>query len=342
MTPPFLSVVTPTYNREAILRTMILGLTKQSYPADNWELLVVSDGSTDGTDAYLKTIAPTLPFRLRPIFQINGGPAKARNNGIRQADGTVIVFLDDDVEPVESFLARHAQHHCKQHEVAVIGPMLPDALRRDAEPIWIAWEHSMLCRQYDNFNNGVWPSAGPNHFYSGNASIRRELLMAVNGFDETFKRQEDVEMAYRLEKEQGVVYRFDYQAQGIHRPSRSFEGWLKVPYAYGQLDVDRVRDGNERAWLLWSAYHHRSKMTRRCIRQSLQSPALSPIIRQTLLQVAQNLYRMRRDSAAIALMSAVYNIRYMEGVCLNLGLTKLQRLLSLTEERVRALNWEEL
>ena len=327
MAEPLITVVTPTYNRRDSLLVTLEGLSRQSLSTSLWEAVVVSDGSTDGTEAFLRETETQWPFRMRPVFQENGGPARARNRGIREAQGKIIVFLDDDVEPHRDFLARHALHHEKDDKIAIVGPMLPDPASRKNEPVWIAWEHAMMMRQYENFQDGTWPGTGPNHFYSGNASVRRDHLLAVNGFDETFKRQEDVEMAERLERERNMHFRFDYQAQGLHRPTRTFAGWLNVPYSYGQLDVERVQRGGTDSWLLWNAYNNRNKMTRLLMDISLGCPALSAPLRGVFVQLAKAAYGARRDSAAIALLSAVYNNRYLEGACLKMGETSLRELI---------------
>lgn len=211
----FLSVVIPTFNRKDSLRVTLDGLARQSCSPDSFEAIVVSDGSTDGTSALLAEYAQTASFALRPITQENGGPARARNRGIREARGAVVVFLDDDVEPVPDFLIRHAAHHAGADKEVVIGPMLPDPALQWQEPPWIAWEHAMLEKQYTAWRTGEWEGCGPHHFYSGNASVRREHLQAVGGFDEHFPRQEDVELAVRLERQCGVRFVHDPQARGV-------------------------------------------------------------------------------------------------------------------------------
>ena len=309
-----LSVVMPTFNRSESLRVSLDGLARQSLPTDRWEAVIVSDGSTDGTDALLAEYAAKANFRLRPILQANAGPSRARNHGMREAEGDVVVFLDDDVEPVPNFLAAHAAHHERNDHIAVIGPLKRDPARRDAEPPWIGWEHAMLEKQYTAFETGEWAEAGPHHFYSGNASVRREHLLAIGGFDEKFTRQEDVEMATRLARDRGVTFVFDPEALGTHRPTRTWESWLKIPYAYGQLDVVRARRGDASWDLVRHGYIARSRPTRLLTRLVLQAPVLGRSLRLLLRTLSQTTYRARRDGASFAGLSAVYNVRYMEGV----------------------------
>jgi len=316
---PFLSVVIPTFNRKDSLQKTLDGLARQTCPAPQFEVVVVSDGSTDGTDAFLTEYRETAPFTLRPVFQPNGGPARARNNGIKNARGEVVVFLDDDVEPSPDFLAVHAVHHAGEGSTVIIAPMLPDPALLWREPVWIAWEHAMLEKQYSAWRTGKWSGCGPHHFYSGNASLRREHLLAVGGFDELFPRQEDVELAVRLEKECGVHFRYAPDAPGIHRPQRRFKSWLAVPFAYGQLDVVRARRGDTSWDTVRHGYRARNKITQVLARIILAVPRLSRPIRALLLPAAQCAYRLHRSGPAFAALSVIYNLHYLEGVQAKLG-----------------------
>ena len=321
MSAPFLSVVIPTYNRCESLRRTLEGLSRQEgFPGERLEVVVVSDGATDRTDAMLAEYARTAPFALRPIRQDNAGPARARNRGVQEATGSVIVFLDDDVEPMPGFLAAHARRHEQDEKVVLIGPQSPAPDRRGAEPAWIVWEHEMLQRQYVALESGEW-TAGPQHFYTGNASLRRAHLLAVGGFDETFKRQEDVELAYRVRRDCGVYFAFVGDAAALHRPSRTFDSWLRTPYAYGQLDIVRVQRGDVSWRVIWISYQRRSRMTRFLVDLALPRPSLSPPICGLLRGGSQLAFRLpgafRR--AAIGALSTLYNLRYMEGARDSLG-----------------------
>ncbi len=314
---PLVSVIIPTFNRKDSLRKTLDGLARQTLPPEQFEVVVVSDGSTDGTEEFLAGCA--MPFLLRPITQPNGGPARARNRGIQEARGEVIIFLDDDVEPVPEFLALHAAHHRAQEREVVIAPMLPDPALCWREPCWIAWEHAMLEKQYTAWRTGEWAGCGPHHFYSGNASLRREHLLAVGGFDEQFPRQEDVELAVRLERQCCVHFVYDADARGIHRPQRRFASWLAVPYAYGQLDVVRARRGDVSWDTVRHGYHARNVLTRLLANLSLTLPILSQPFRALLLACAVLAYRLHRAGPVFAALSVIYNIRYLEGAAHEIG-----------------------
>ncbi|NJK63666.1 MAG: glycosyltransferase family 2 protein [Synechococcaceae cyanobacterium SM2_3_1] len=103
-----LSVIIPTYNRFPILQKC-LGALKRQAPGEysSYEVIVVDDGSSDATVPWLEREAP-LP-QLRLIQQEHRGPAAARNLGLSQAQGSVIIFIDSDLVVTSTFLASHAR-----------------------------------------------------------------------------------------------------------------------------------------------------------------------------------------------------------------------------------------
>lgn len=315
----FLSIVIPTYNRVSRLKLTLDGLARQTWPMDRFEVLVVSDGSTDETESMVRAFAASVPYPLHLCTQTNSGPSRARNQGIRQATGDVIVFLDDDVEPMPGLLAAHAARHEGDDCVSVVGPMLPDPRRRRSEPPWIAWEHDMLQKQYANWQNGFWSGAGPHHFYSGNASVRREHLTLAGGFDERFVRQEDVELAYRMSRDLNMRFVYEAKAVGIHRPSRSFLSWLAIPAAYGKLDVVRARQGNASWDIVRHGYYGRSRPTRILADATMTIPALAVPVQGVLLAGAQVCHRAGLTSFSRGALSVLYNLRYLAAARTEIG-----------------------
>src|SRR5829696_3704016 len=93
-TPPTLSIIIPTYNRKDLLRETLNSLAQQTYPSNHFEVIIVDDGSTDGTAAIA---AEAFPFILRYFWQSNQGDASARNLGAQQSQADILVFLDDDI-----------------------------------------------------------------------------------------------------------------------------------------------------------------------------------------------------------------------------------------------------
>jgi GT2 family glycosyltransferase len=312
---PFLSVVIPTYNRKESLLIALDALKRQTLPVERFEVIVVSDGGTDGTAEAVH--AREYPYRLRFMEQPNSGPSAARNNGARAACGQVVVFLDDDIEPVAEFLEVHARAHEADPCLALIGPQsMPPG---EWFPVWIAWEHRMLERQYARFRAGEW-EAGPNNLYSGNFSVRRSHLLEAGGFDEKFKRQEDVELGFRLAA-LGLRFRLDLRANGYHRPERTFESWYTTPYLYGIRDVQMARDKGQAQALALARKHYRERnrltrlMAKLCIgRRGVELATLGLLKRAVPLMDRIGLRR-----AALTLCSLTFNLRYLQGMAEEMG-----------------------
>jgi GT2 family glycosyltransferase len=312
---PFLSVVIPTYNRRDSLLRTLNALSAQTLSPSHFEVLVVSDGSPDDTREHVHP--EKYPFRLRFMEQQNSGPSVARNNGARAACGEVIVYVDDDIEPIPSFLQHHFDAHQHDDQLVLIGPqsMPPN----EWFPVHIAWEHRMLEKQYDRFKSGEW-QAGPNNLYSGNFSVRRRWLLECGGFDPTFKRQEDVELGFRLEQ-LGLHFRFEPRADGYHRPERTFENWYQTPYLYGVRDVQMARDKDQTEAMQLARRHYaeRNALTRLMARTCIGRPLLEPALIGALRCAVPILDRIGLRKLALPACSTLFNLRYLQGMAREMG-----------------------
>ena len=203
----FLSVVIPTYNRLPILRQCLEALESQvlASPVEEFEVVLVDDGSTDDTVPWLEANAARLPH-LRLVRQDHGGAAAGRNRGVDHARGDVIVFIDSDLVVGNDFLVCHGL-----------------ALQR-------RWSQrgDRLCFTYGavvntaNFEN---PRAEPHklndlsfaYFATGNVAINRQVLERAGLFDTAFRLYgwEDLELGERLRR-MGVELVRCPEAVGYH------------------------------------------------------------------------------------------------------------------------------
>jgi GT2 family glycosyltransferase len=289
---------------------VIAALEQQAYPSDSYEVIVISDGSTDGTDAYLEALRSTMQLRWLP--QANKGPAAARNAGIQKATGEFIVFIDDDVVPEPQLLEEHARsHHEADRDVVVLGPLLtPEGF--EMAP-WVRWEQEMLMKQYKALLRGDW-SASARQFYTGNASLRRSHILTAGGFDERFHRAEDVELAYRLANN-GLEFVFNIQAAGMHFADRSFRAWLEAAYTYGCNDVIFARDRNQQ-WLLSTIrqeFLDRHFLIRSLVRVCSGRSRLTRIASSGLKLAADAATLLRADVMERKAYSGLFNLQYYNG-----------------------------
>jgi glycosyltransferase involved in cell wall biosynthesis/peptidoglycan/xylan/chitin deacetylase (PgdA/CDA1 family) len=190
---PELSVVIATYNRVERLRACLDALCGQTQSAADFEVVVVVDGSTDGTRELLA--AYQAPFHLRAVWQSNAGQAKALNRGVTEAAGSFCLLLDDDVLAGPRLVAEHLRAHRERSDLLAIG-RLALATRRVGDwyvPHFAAsWERHYASLRSD----GTVPSWGD--CYSGNLSFPRAAFGAVGGFCTDLRRGYDVELAFRL------------------------------------------------------------------------------------------------------------------------------------------------
>lgn len=309
-----LSIVLPTYNRLDQLQQVLAGLEAQTFPLDQFEVVVVSDGSPDDTDAYLREVKT--PLQLNPVFQKNQGVAVARNRGIREARADLILFIDDDVVPTPTLIEQHLNTHTADN-IVVLGPMLspPDFAMKP----WVDWEQKMLMKQYEDMLEGKWqPTA--RQFYTGNTSVRREHLIEAGGFDPAFRRAEDVELAYRLDG-MGLEFVFNYDAVGYHYAQRSFQSWVAIPYAYGRNDVIFCHEKNQH-WLLptiWREFHGRHKLIQLLAKLCLDRPLLSNIALTIMRGFASFGDKVGIKPLPRIAFSGIFNLRHYQGVADELG-----------------------
>ncbi len=188
----FVSVVIPTFNRLPILKKCLFALENQMLPSgvSGYEVVVVDDGSTDGTSQYL--IEKKIEYEhVILVEQKHCGPGQGRNKGVKNSKGEVIIFIDSDLVVTSNFLDSHIH-----------------ALRKS----WLK-NGDRLCFTYGsviNTSNFHYPSSETlklndlswAYFATGNVAIDRTILLRSGLFDPAFRLYgwEDLELGERLRK----------------------------------------------------------------------------------------------------------------------------------------------
>ena len=114
------SLVIPTYNKKEFLELTLVSLINQTYPHENFEVIIIDDGSTDGTHQ-LFSASTHFPFQLVYVKKENSGRAAARNTGIVKAQGETIIFIDDDQIVPPHFIESHLRLHQENQNLVVGG-----------------------------------------------------------------------------------------------------------------------------------------------------------------------------------------------------------------------------
>jgi len=258
---PVISAILCSYNRAALLRRALQALCTQSLAAEQFEVLLIDDGSTDDTAAVATEFQQLLP--LRYIHQPNAGLAAAKNHGIEQARGPIVLFVDDDdvMDPdcLRQHLLSHAEHPQPQFAVLGYTDLLPEVAR------------SPLMR-YVTDSAGLLFCYGPlkhsdildyRHFWGGRSSCKRSFLLEHGVFNPVFRfGAEDIELGYRLSTA-GLQVVFNRQAISHMLRSLSFDDFCRRSYLQGRsnqvfatLHPDREiarytgSEGAEQQWAL--------------------------------------------------------------------------------------------
>lgn len=224
----YFSVVIPTYNRLDMLLRVLDALGSQ-VDAPPFEIIVISDGSTDNTGPVVSRISG-ITFRT----QANAGPGRARNHGVTLAQGKFVVFIGDDTVPEPRFLAEHARVHRESDD----DPML-------ACLGYTGWPRDGRVTAFMDYINDYGLQFGYklirhgevvpfNFFYTSNISIDRELL-AAHPFDTTFPAAawEDIEVAYRLDAK-GLKIRYNEKAVTRHYHPMTVDSFSRRQYTVGK------------------------------------------------------------------------------------------------------------
>lgn len=120
-----ISVIIPTYNRKQLLREVILSLFQQSYTKDRYEIIVVDNSSTDGTDQLILELQKNAPCKIIYYKKDNKGPAAAQNLGIKKAKGGIIAFTDSDCLAHVDWLRNGIRHFTSDDIAFVSGRVFP-------------------------------------------------------------------------------------------------------------------------------------------------------------------------------------------------------------------------
>ena len=234
------SVVVPTYNRKDALHKCLRALERQTILPQEFEVLVVDDGSSDGTRAMVE--AQHVPYKLSYHHQTNQGPGAARNEGIQLATGELVLIIGDDILADERLLEEHLVSHATRPSpgAAVLGHIdWPPEMERSAVMDFVCGESSL------QFAYSFIPKLNTldfRFFYTSNISAKRQFLLdaAADGirFDPHFRHAafEDSEYALRLQK-RGLEIHYAAKALAFHDHWMDLDSFSQREFVVGKMAV---------------------------------------------------------------------------------------------------------
>lgn len=189
----FFSVIIPTYNRLPILEKCLKALENQHFQGEQisgYEIIVVDDGSTDGTLEWISNHIQELPH-LRTLSQNHAGPAAARNLGINNAKGDWIIFIDSDLVVTSMFIESHVN-------------ALVKAMKELGDNRLFTYGAVINTCNFDNPTSERYKITdfSAAYFATGNVAIAKKWLKEAGMFDTSFQQYgwEDLELGVRLKK----------------------------------------------------------------------------------------------------------------------------------------------
>jgi glycosyltransferase involved in cell wall biosynthesis len=279
------SVIIPTFNRASVLRKTLRGYAEQAGDHQICEILVVDDGSKDDTALVAQEWNNSPRLHVRYLKQENRGLSAARNHGIREAKGGLLLFGDDDIVPSGRMVAEHVAWHRlnPQPNVGVLG-LVNWAPEVKPTP-FMRWA-GLYGPQ---FNFGYFRAGMEldfRHAYFCNTSVKASFLAQHGTFCENFRQYgwEDLELSCRLGS-YGYRVLYNPEAVGYHYKFETFEDTRRrIEMLYSTWPVFAETDAGQRFLELWHAGQKartaRSKTLTRLVRlaKSMAMPAIRPLM----------------------------------------------------------------
>ena len=228
-----LSVIIPTHNRMAKLQKALRGFRHQSLAPEHYEIIVVDDASTDGTENLMER---QFLDGITYIRQEKLGPAAARNSGIAASVGEYLLFTNDDTYPEPDLLSKHLAAHEKYGgKCGVLG------YARWADEVEVTPFMHYITEvgggQFSYFRITDPENVPWQYFYTCNISLARDWLESEPfATDMRYPILEDVELGYRL-KQKGFNLKFLKDAVVFHDHQIDYAGFLQRQYKGGQIAV---------------------------------------------------------------------------------------------------------
>lgn len=223
---PAVSIVIPTYNRQKMLPACIDSLLNMDYPPEKMEIIVVDDASPEPVEL---TSHPLVRVIRQPE---NGGPGAARNRAVKEAQGEIIAFLDDDCLADREWLK--ALVPCFQYpDVAAAGGRVESAALDNPLEKYEQVQSPLLMGAVQR---KVRKGSGLSYLATCNLLVRRQSLLAIGGFDHRMRVGEDVDLCWRLLAGGQNIY---YVPAGLvyHHHRARFIPFLKRRFNYGQSEA---------------------------------------------------------------------------------------------------------
>ncbi len=219
------SIVIPAHNAQKTLASCLQAVLNQTELLQDCEVIVVDDGSSD------RTTVIAACEQVHVLEQSHQGASSARNTGLHQAQGDIIIFLDADCVPEPGWLTAMLTPFTDPAVIGVSGRIVTQ--QKELLPLFIQLEYDQRFQRLEESENIDFVT-------SATGAYRRNVLIEMEGFCEDFLGAEDVELSFRL-AEQGYLLRYAPHAVVCHWHPTTLLAYArrKRHYAYWRMEVYR-------------------------------------------------------------------------------------------------------
>ncbi len=175
-----ISVIICTYNRDKYIYGVLQSIALNDYPKSKYEIVLVNNNSTDNTEAEVARFTSDYPdVQLRTFVETNQGLSYARNRGIKESEGNILIYVDDDATVNKEYLSGYAAFFEANPDISAAGgPIIPD-YEEGEEPDWMTYFIKRLLTAYLYFGDKERDFPGGNYPGGGNAAYRKEVFEKV-------------------------------------------------------------------------------------------------------------------------------------------------------------------
>jgi glycosyltransferase involved in cell wall biosynthesis len=210
-----LSLIICTYNRDKYIYSCLKSIAENNYDPENYEVLLINNNSTDKTEAECRRFQqdyPDIPYKY--FMETNQGLSHARNRGIKEANGDILVFLDDDSFASSDYLKNLDENVHKYSDLSAFGGEITPLFESGVAPSWLSkWTYSWVSAI--NLGEDIQLFKGTKYPIGANMGISKKWIDKVGNFNVALGRSkknliggEEKDFFNRINSKNGKIYYF--------------------------------------------------------------------------------------------------------------------------------------